>query len=111
MKLLQSSTTDEKELLKAAATKKTFKEMLTGEIFSPGEIIVFQNGREGEDSAVYAAIKIGGKYYKGISADVIDSCVEILDWAEAAGYDDMRELQMHFEKSAGKYGKIRLELD
>lgn len=110
MKLLQTSTTDEKELLKAATTKKNFKEMLTGEIFSPQEILIFQDDK-GEESAVYAAVKINGKYYKGVAGDVIDTCLGILDWAESAGYDDMRELQMHFEKSSGKYGKIRLELD
>lgn len=114
MKFLATSTTDEKELLKASVTKRGLKELITGEIFSPQEIIVFQKDEDEGSGAnpVYVAIKVDGQYYAGISADVVDSCNTILGWAkDGAGFDDMRELKMHLEKSAGKFGKIRLELD
>lgn len=109
MEIVKGTTTDEKEQIKALTAKRSWKELVNKGNVEISECFLLAPAEEGEDRTS-AAVKIAGKYYTGVSESVVKTVNQLIDWANKRPPEEDVRFEVEFEKSAGRYGKIELNL-
>lgn len=102
---------DEMEILKAMTGGKNLKELIGKKEFVIEELYILLPEENEEDARTQVAIKVEGRYYKGISERVVKTAQQIISWRNNIPLDkEVPEIKVKLEKSAGRYGTFEMYL-
>lgn len=112
MVVSMGTNNDEMEVLKALTGGKPLKDLLGRKTFEIQEMYILlpEEGVD-EDGRTQVAIKVDGRYYKGISERVVKTAQQIISWRNNIPLDkDVPAINAVLEKSSGRYGTFELIL-
>lgn len=109
-----STTTDATEQLKMLTATRDWKSLI-GESkgFEVSEAaILHPDETDPEDSRSTGVLKVGNLYYTGVSTSVIKSLQMLITWmnGERAAGNDVKSVKCMLTKTAGRYGKLILDI-
>lgn len=113
MQVATTTTNDETELYKALISKKKLKELENVKPFTAQEMIILEP-EEGEDAQMMAVLKVDGKYYSGISQEIVQTTLQTISMLNKMEPEKkeafLGKTKFQITKSSGgRYGKLVLE--